>query len=53
MAAASEEYQCHYLKSFPRFPLKTKMRSQLPVTLTMEHSQECGLYFRPLLSFTS
>jgi len=46
-----EEYQCHYTKSCPSFPLKTKVGSQLPLTLTLGHSQECDPYFRPLLSF--
>jgi len=46
---SSEEYQCHYIKSFPSFPLKTKVGSQLPLTLTLGHSQECGLYFRPII----
>jgi hypothetical protein len=50
---SSEEYQCHYIKCFPSFPLKTKVGSQLPVTFPLGHSQECGLYFRPLSLFKS
>jgi len=33
--------------------LKTTVGSQLPVTFPLGHSQECGLHFRPLLSFKS